>query len=71
MFYLKLYVFCDDHIFNPSEYFAIDSNHLLKCPEICHINVSNYLLHLLWMSKFKCSTDYFQLFLSAKYPFLN
>lgn len=39
-------IFFRRHNFDPSEYFAIDSNYLLKCREIFPIYGSNYMLHL-------------------------
>ena len=36
-------IFFHGHIFDPSEYFATDSDHLLKC-EISNTNWLNYIL---------------------------
>ena len=39
----KIVIFFHAHIFDPSGYFATDSDHLLKC-EISNTNWLNYIL---------------------------
>ena len=43
----KIMIFFHGHIFDPSEYFATDSDHLIKCCEISHMNWLNYILRLI------------------------
>ena len=40
----KIMIFFHGHIFDPSKYFATDSDHLLKCREISNTNWLNYIL---------------------------